>query len=98
MPKEIKFNDTARKELLTGVNLLADAVKVTLGPRGRNVMIEKPMNRPHITKDGVSVAKSIELPNRVHNMGAQLLKQVASRCGAKIRRFRHSFSRCKSRN
>ena len=79
MPKEIKFNDTARKELLTGVNLLADAVKVTLGPRGRNVMIEKPMNRPHITKDGVSVAKSIELPNRVHNMGAQLLKQVASR-------------------
>lgn len=79
MPKEIKFNDTARKELLKGVNLLADAVKVTLGPRGRNVMIEKPMNRPHITKDGVSVAKSIELPNRVQNMGAQLLKQVASR-------------------
>lgn len=79
MPKEIKFNDTARKELLTGVNLLADAVKVTLGPRGRNVMIEKPMNRPHITKDGVSVAKSIELPNRVQNMGAQLVKQVASR-------------------
>lgn len=79
MPKEIKFNDTARKELLTGVNLLADAVKVTLGPRGRNVMIEKPMNRPHITKDGVSVAKSIELPNRVQNMGAQLLRQVASR-------------------
>ena len=79
MPKEIKFNDTARKELLKGVNLLADAVKVTLGPRGRNVMIEKPMNRPHITKDGVSVAKSIELPNRVQNMGAQLLRQVASR-------------------
>lgn len=79
MPKEIKFNDTARKELLKGVNLLADAVKVTLGPRGRNVMIEKPMNRPHITKDGVSVAKSIELPDRVQNMGAQLLRQVASR-------------------
>lgn len=79
MPKEIKFNDTARKELLTGVNLLADAVKVTLGPKGRNVMIEKPMNRPHITKDGVSVAKSIELHNRVQNMGAQLVKQVASR-------------------
>lgn len=79
MPKEIKFNDTARKELLNGVNLLADAVKVTLGPRGRNVMIEKPMNRPHITKDGVSVAKSIELPDRVQNMGAQLLRQVASR-------------------
>ena len=79
MPKEIKFNDTARKELLKGVNLLADAVKITLGPRGRNVMIEKPMNRPHITKDGVSVAKSIELPDRVQNMGAQLLRQVASR-------------------
>ena len=79
MPKEIKFNDTARKELLTGVNLLADAVKVTLGPKGRNVMIEKPMNRPHITKDGVSVAKSIELHKRVQNMGAQLVKQVASR-------------------
>ena len=58
MPKEIKFNDTARKELLTGVNLLADAVKVTLGPRGRNVMIEKPMNRPHITKDGSSIIKT----------------------------------------
>ena len=79
MPKEIKFNDEARKELLTGVNLLADAVKVTLGPKGRNVMIEKPMNRPHITKDGVSVAKSIELHKRVQNMGAQLVKQVASR-------------------
>lgn len=79
MPKEIKFNDEARKELLTGVNLLANAVKVTLGPKGRNVMIEKPMNRPHITKDGVSVAKSIELHKRVQNMGAQLVKQVASR-------------------
>lgn len=77
--KEVKFGDSARKKMLTGVNVLADAVKATLGPKGRNVILEKSFGAPTITKDGVSVAKEIELEDRFENMGAQLVKDVASR-------------------
>ncbi len=77
--KEIHFSDIARNELYEGVRKLADAVKVTMGPRGRNVLIQKSFGAPSITKDGVSVAKEIELPNTVENMGAQLVKEVASK-------------------
>ncbi|WP_296132518.1 chaperonin GroEL, partial [Pseudomonas sp. Ga0074129] len=77
--KEVKFGDSARKKMLVGVNVLADAVKATLGPKGRNVIIEKSYGAPTITKDGVSVAKEIELKDRFENMGAQLVKDVASR-------------------
>ena len=81
MAKEIKFNIKAREELKNGVDALADAVKVTLGPKGRNVIIEKKFGAPHITKDGVTVAKEIELEDPFQNMGAQLVKEVASKTG-----------------
>lgn len=81
MAKEIKFNIKAREELKNGVDALADAVKVTLGPKGRNVIIEKKFGAPHITKDGVTVAREIELENPFENMGAQLVKEVASKTG-----------------
>ena len=81
MAKEIKFNTEARGQLRQGVNALADAVKVTLGPKGRNVIIDKKFGAPHITKDGVSVAKEIDLENNIENMGAQLVKEVASKTG-----------------
>ena len=81
MAKEIKFNIKAREELKAGVDALADAVKVTLGPKGRNVIIEKKFGAPHITKDGVTVAREIELENPFENMGAQLVKEVASKTG-----------------
>lgn len=81
MAKEIKFNTQAREELRAGVDALADAVKVTLGPKGRNVIIEKKFGAPHITKDGVTVAKEIELEDPFQNMGAQLVKEVASKTG-----------------
>jgi chaperonin GroEL len=77
--KEIKFDQEARSKLLTGVNRLADAVRVTLGPKGRNVVIEKSFGSPTVTKDGVTVAKEIELEDRFENMGAQMVKQVASK-------------------
>ena len=77
--KEIKFSAEARTKLLTGVNILADAVKVTLGPKGRNVILDKKFGAPTITKDGVTVAKEIELKDAVENMGAQLVKEVASK-------------------
>ena len=77
--KEVKFGDSARKKMLVGVNVLADAVKATLGPKGRNVVLEKSFGAPTITKDGVSVAKEIELKDKFENMGAQLVKDVASR-------------------
>src|SRR5438445_12478210 len=77
--KEINFGETARARILTGVNTLADAVKVTLGPRGRNVVVEKAWGAPTITKDGVTVAKEIELENKFENMGAQMVKEVASK-------------------
>ena len=81
MAKEIKFNTQAREELRAGVDALADAVKVTLGPKGRNVIIEKKFGAPQITKDGVTVAKEIELEDPFMNMGAQLVKEVASKTG-----------------
>ena len=81
MAKEIKFDIKAREELKNGVDALADAVKVTLGPKGRNVIIEKKFGAPHITKDGVTVAREIELEDLFQNMGAQLVKEVASKTG-----------------
>ncbi len=81
MAKEIKFNIKAREELKKGVDALADAVKVTLGPKGRNVIIDKKFGAPHITKDGVSVAREVELEDTFQNMGAQLVKEVASKTG-----------------
>ncbi len=81
MAKEIKFDIKAREELKRGVDALADAVKVTLGPKGRNVIIDKKFGAPHITKDGVSVAREIELEDPFQNMGAQLVKEVASKTG-----------------
>ena len=81
MAKEIKFDIKAREELKKGVDALADAVKVTLGPKGRNVIIEKKFGAPHITKDGVSVAREVELEDPFQNMGAQLVKEVASKTG-----------------
>src|SRR4051812_10614764 len=77
--KDIIFDESARARILTGVNTLADAVKVTLGPRGRNVVIEKSWGAPTVTKDGVTVAKEIELENKFENMGAQMVKEVASK-------------------
>jgi chaperonin GroEL len=79
MAKEIKYSNEARTALLNGVNKLADAVRVTMGPRGRNVLLQRSFGAPHITKDGVSVAKEIELNDALENMGAQLVKEVASK-------------------
>jgi chaperonin GroEL len=79
MAKEITFNSTAREKLKRGVDKLADAVKVTLGPKGRNVILDKKFGAPAVTKDGVSVAKEIELKDPIENMGAQLVKEVASK-------------------
>ncbi len=79
MAKEISFSDNARNKLYTGVEKLADAVKVTMGPRGRNVLLQKSFGAPNITKDGVSVAREIELEDTLENMGAQLVKEVASK-------------------
>ena len=78
MAKEVKFSDNARQKMLKGVNVLADAVKVTLGPKGRNVVIEKSFGAPLVTKDGVTVAKEIELEDKFENMGAQMVKEVSS--------------------
>src|SRR5688572_11966485 len=77
--KEVRFYEEAREEILKGVDIIANAVKVTLGPKGRNVLIEKSFGAPRSTKDGVSVAKEIELKNKRQNMGAQLIKEVASK-------------------
>jgi chaperonin GroEL len=79
MAKDVKFDTDARNRMLAGVNVLADAVKVTLGPKGRNVVLDKSFGAPRITKDGVSVAKEIELEDKFENMGAQMVKEVASR-------------------
>ncbi|MDO8909648.1 MAG: chaperonin GroEL [Pseudohongiella sp.] len=78
MAKDVKFGDSARQKMLNGVNILADAVKVTLGPKGRNVVLDKSFGAPTVTKDGVSVAKEIELKDKFENMGAQMVKEVAS--------------------
>ncbi|MEO1767902.1 chaperonin GroEL [Thiobacter aerophilum] len=77
--KDVKFGDVARHKMVAGVNILADAVKVTLGPKGRNVVLERSFGAPTITKDGVSVAKEIELKDKFENMGAQMVKEVASK-------------------
>jgi chaperonin GroEL len=77
-PKEVRFSDEARQRMLKGVNVLANAVKVTLGPKGRNVVLEKSFGAPTVTKDGVSVAKEVELEDKFENMGAQMVKEVAS--------------------
>lgn len=79
MAKEIKYNAEAREALKVGVDALANAVKVTLGPKGRNVVIDKKFGAPQVTKDGVTVAKEIELEDAVANMGAQMVKEVASK-------------------
>src|SRR5210317_1276086 len=76
--KEVRFSDDARQKMFAGVNVLANAVKVTLGPKGRNVVLDKAFGAPTITKDGVSVAKEIELDDKFENMGAQMVKEVAS--------------------
>src|SRR4030095_7048151 len=78
-PKIVKFGEDARSKVLRGINILADAVTVTLGPRGRNVVLEKSWGAPTVTKDGVTVAKEIELPDKFENMGAQMVKEVASK-------------------
>ena len=79
MAKEVKFGRNAREKMLHGVDILADAVKVTLGPKGRNVVIDKAFGAPRTTKDGVTVAKEIELEDKFENMGAQMVKEVASK-------------------
>ena len=76
--KEVRFGDEARQRMVSGVNLLANAVKATLGPKGRNVVLDKAFGAPTVTKDGVSVAKEIELKDKYENMGAQMVKEVAS--------------------
>src|SRR5205809_1842072 len=77
--KDVRFHEDARTRMVHGLNILADAVKITLGPRGRNVVLERSWGAPTITKDGVSVAKEIELKERFENMGAQMVKEVASK-------------------
>ncbi|NQW08455.1 MAG: chaperonin GroEL, partial [Alphaproteobacteria bacterium] len=77
--KDVKFGVEARNKMLRGVDILADAVKVTLGPKGRNVVLEKSFGPPRITKDGVTVAKEIELKDKFENMGAQMVREVASK-------------------
>ena len=79
MAKDIKFGEDARKKLLNGVNKLADTVKVTLGPKGRNVVLDKNYGAPLITNDGVTIAKDIELPDKFENMGAQIVKEVSEK-------------------
>ena len=79
MAKEVTFGAEARDKMLKGVDILADAVKVTLGPKGRNVVLDKSFGAPRTTKDGVSVAKEIELEDKFENMGAQMVREVASR-------------------
>jgi len=78
-PKDVKFGSEARTRMLEGVDILANAVKVTLGPKGRNVVLEKSFGSPRITKDGVTVAKDIELKDKFQNMGAQMVREVASK-------------------
>ena len=77
--KEVRFNNDARNRMLKGINTLSDSVRVTLGPKGRNVVLDKSFGAPRITKDGVAVAKEIELEDKFENMGAQMVREVASR-------------------
>ena len=82
--KEVILGETARKKMLSGINTLADAVKITLGPKGRNVVLDKAFGAPVVTKDGVSVAKEIELGDKFENMGAQMVREVASKTSTMI--------------
>jgi chaperonin GroEL len=97
--KDVKFGNDARVKMLRGVNILADAVKVTLGPKGRNVVLDKSFGAPSITKDGVSVAREIELEDKFENMGAQMVKEVASKAAPfqnyKIRLGGSARSQCR---
>src|SRR5512147_503275 len=77
--KDVRFGDSARHRMVAGVNILADAVKVTLGPKGRNVVLDRSFGAPTVTKDGVTVAKEIQLEDKLENMGAQMVKEVASK-------------------
>ena len=77
--KDVRFSRDARERIMRGVDILADAVKVTLGPKGRNVVLDKSFGAPRITKDGVTVAREIELKDKFENMGAQMLREVASK-------------------
>ncbi|MDD4541903.1 MAG: TCP-1/cpn60 chaperonin family protein, partial [Eubacteriales bacterium] len=79
MAKDLKYTEDARKSLVTGVNKLADTVRITLGPKGRNVVLDKQYGAPVITNDGVTIAREIELEDRFENMGAQLVKEVATK-------------------
>ena len=81
--KQVTFGEAGRNKLVEGVNILANAVKVTLGPKGRNVVIERSFGAPHVTKDGVTVAKEITLDDKLQNMGAQMVKEVASKTADK---------------
>src|SRR5258708_16454646 len=82
--KEVKFSTDAREKMLRGVDILANTVKVTLGPKGRNVAIEKSFGAPRITKDGVTVAKEIELEDKFENMGAEMVREVASKTSDRV--------------
>ena len=82
--KDVRFGDDARSRMLDGVNTLANAVKVTLGPKGRNVVLDKSFGAPTVTKDGVSVAKEIELEDKFENMGAQMVREVAQKRTAQL--------------
>ncbi len=93
MAKQIVHGEDSRQAILRGVNTLADAVKVTLGPKGRNVVIEKKFGSPTITKDGVTVAKEIELKDPLENMGAQMVREVASQDLRRGRRRHHHRNR-----
>ena len=77
--KDVQFGNEVRQKMVSGVNTLANAVRVTLGPKGRNVVVDRAFGGPHITKDGVTVAKEIELKDKFENMGAQMVKEVASK-------------------
>src|SRR3546814_15517453 len=96
--KEIRFGEDARAKMVRGVNTLANAVKATLGPKGRNVVLDKSYGAPPITKDGVSVAKEIELADKVENMREQMVKEVASKTRSEERRVgKECVSTCRSR-
>ena len=82
-PKDVRFSSDARDKMLHGVDVLANAVRVTLGPKGRNVVLDKSYGAPRVTKDGVSVAKEIELEDKFENMGAQMVREVASKTDRK---------------
>ena len=95
MAKQITYGNDSRQAVLRGVNRLADAVKVTLGPKGRNVVLDKKFGSPVITKDGVTVAKEIDLKEPLENMGAQMVREVASKTSTRTARRRRR-SRCRS--